>query len=51
MYAWFIYRATNPTTRDMFMHPKNVFTAKQGLMSLLAADLQHGMLRGETIQQ
>ena len=41
-YSWFIYRVTNPTIRDMFMHPKNVFNVKQGLMSLLAADLQHG---------
>jgi flavin-dependent dehydrogenase len=42
-YSWFIYRVTNPTIRDMFMHPKNVFKVKQGLMSLLAADLQHGL--------
>lgn len=41
-YSWFIYRATNPTIRDMFMHPKNVLKVKQGLMSLLAADLNHG---------
>ncbi|MFT3778647.1 MAG: NAD(P)/FAD-dependent oxidoreductase [Ottowia sp.] len=41
-YSWFIYRATNPTIRDMFMHPKNVFKAKQGLLTLLAADLDHG---------
>ncbi len=41
-YAWFIYRVTNPTIRDMFMHPQNVFKVKQGLMSLLAADLHHG---------
>ncbi len=41
-YSWFIYRSTNPTIRDMFMHPKDTFGAKRGLMSLLAADLQHG---------
>ncbi|MBH1966271.1 MAG: tryptophan 7-halogenase [Comamonadaceae bacterium] len=41
-YSWFIYRATNPTIRDMFMHPRNMFNIKQGLMSLLAADLHHG---------
>lgn len=41
-YSWFIYRSTNPTIRDMFMHPKNVFKVKQGLMSLLAADIHHG---------
>lgn len=41
-YSWFIYRVTNPTIRDMFMHPKNWFQVKQGLMSLLAADIHHG---------
>ncbi len=41
-YSWFIYRVTNPTIRDMFMHPQNIFRIKQGLMSLLAADLHHG---------
>ena len=42
-YSWFIYRVTNPTIRDMFMHPKNIYKVKQGLMSLLAADLRHGL--------
>ena len=41
-HSWFVYRVTNPTIRDMFMHPKNIFNAKQGLMSLLAADIRHG---------
>lgn len=41
-YSWFIYRVTNPTIRDMFMHPQNTFNVKQGLMSLLGADLEHG---------
>ncbi|MGE0799119.1 MAG: NAD(P)/FAD-dependent oxidoreductase [Lautropia sp.] len=41
-YSWFVYRVTNPTIRDMFMHPKNIFHVKQGLVSLLAADLGHG---------
>ncbi|MCW5669124.1 MAG: tryptophan 7-halogenase [Hydrogenophaga sp.] len=41
-YSWFIYRVTNPTIRDMFMHPNNRFKVKQGLMSLLAADIHHG---------
>ena len=41
-YSWFIYRVTNPTIREMFMNPQNVFKVKQGLMSLLAADLRHG---------
>jgi hypothetical protein len=41
-YSWFIYRVTNPTIRDMFMHPQNIFNVKQGLMSLLAADIHQG---------
>lgn len=41
-YSWFIYRVTNPTIRDMFMHPNNRFKVKQGLMSLLGADIHHG---------
>ena len=41
-YSWFIYRVTNPTIRDMFMHPKNMFNVKRGLMSLLGADIHHG---------
>lgn len=41
-YSWFIYRVTNPTIRDMFMHPQNKFKVKQGLMSLLGADIHHG---------
>jgi hypothetical protein len=41
-YSWFIYRATNPTIRDMFMHPGNPFRVKEGLMSLLAGDIYSG---------
>lgn len=38
-YSWFIYRATNPTIRDMFMHPNNFMRVKEALMSLLAGDI------------
>jgi len=38
-YSWFIYRATNPTIRDMFMHPNNFARVKEALMSLLAGDI------------
>ena len=38
-YTWFIYRVTNPTLRNMFMHPKNVLRAKEGLLSVLAGDV------------
>ena len=38
-YSWFIYRSTNPTIRDMFMHPNNFLRVKEALMSLLAGDI------------
>ena len=39
-YSWFIYRVTNPTIRDMFMHPQNSScVSRRRLMSLLAADI------------
>ena len=38
-YSWFIYRATNPTIRDMFMHPRNPLRVKEALLSLLAGDI------------
>ncbi|WP_436293695.1 NAD(P)/FAD-dependent oxidoreductase [Variovorax sp. LjRoot178] len=38
-YSWFIYRVTNPTIRDMFMHPANPLRIKEALMSLLAGDI------------
>ncbi|MDA8329506.1 MAG: FAD-dependent oxidoreductase [Betaproteobacteria bacterium] len=38
-FSWFIYRLTNPTMRDMFMAPRNVFRAKEALLSLLAGDI------------
>ncbi len=38
-FSWFIYRLTNPTMRDMFMAPRNVFRVKEALLSLLAGDI------------
>jgi flavin-dependent dehydrogenase len=38
-FLWFIVRATNPTIRDMFMHPANPLRAKEALLSMLAGDL------------
>jgi flavin-dependent dehydrogenase len=38
-FSWFIYRMTNPTIRDMFMHPRNLLGAKPALTSLLAGDI------------
>ncbi|MEP7295189.1 MAG: NAD(P)/FAD-dependent oxidoreductase [Burkholderiales bacterium] len=39
VYSWIIFRVTNPTIRDMFMHPKNMFRVKEALMSMLAGDI------------
>ncbi|MFZ2652638.1 MAG: NAD(P)/FAD-dependent oxidoreductase [Burkholderiaceae bacterium] len=38
-YSWFIFRVTNPTIREMFMHPVNPLRVKEALLSLLAGDL------------
>lgn len=38
-FSWFIYRVTNPTMRDMFMNPRNVFRVKEALLSVLAGDV------------
>lgn len=38
-FSWFIYRVTTPTMRDMFMGPRNVWRAKEALLSMLAGDI------------
>lgn len=38
-FSWFIYRITNPTMRDLFMDPHNIFRVKEALLSLLAGDI------------
>jgi len=38
-FSWFIYRVTNPTLRDMFMGPRNIFRVKEALLSVLAGDV------------
>ena len=38
-FSWFIYRVTNPTLRDIFMLPRNIFRAKEALLSILAGDV------------
>ena len=38
-FSWFIYRVTNPTMRDMFMAPSNVWRVKEALLSMLAGDI------------
>ncbi len=38
-FSWFIYRITNPTMRDLFMGPSNVYRVKEALLSVLAGDI------------
>lgn len=49
-FSWFIYRVTNPTLRNMFMSPRNIFRVQEALLSVLAGDVYgktpiHGPLR------
>lgn len=39
LFSWFIYRITNPTMRDIFMAPRNIFRVKEALLSVLAGDI------------
>lgn len=38
-FSWFIYRVTNPTLRDLFMNPRNIFRIKEAILSVLAGDV------------
>ncbi len=38
-FSWFIYRVTNPTMRNLFMSPRNVFRVQEALLSVLAGDI------------
>ncbi|WP_234484996.1 NAD(P)/FAD-dependent oxidoreductase [Noviherbaspirillum pedocola] len=38
-FSWFIYRVTNPTMRNLFMGPRNVFRMEEALLSVLAGDV------------
>lgn len=38
-FSWFIYRVTNPTMRNLFMSPRNIFRVKEALLSVLAGDI------------
>ncbi|CAN5409106.1 NAD(P)/FAD-dependent oxidoreductase [soil metagenome] len=38
-FSWFIYRMTNPTMREFFMHPANPMRVKEAMLSLLAGDI------------
>lgn len=39
MFAWFIYRVTVPTLRDMLMNPRNPLHVKETLLSVLGGDI------------
>ncbi len=38
-FSWFIYRATTPTLRDLFLRPSNFFRLEAAILSLLAGDI------------
>jgi 2-polyprenyl-6-methoxyphenol hydroxylase-like FAD-dependent oxidoreductase len=38
-FSWFIYRVTNPTMRDLFMGPSNIWRVKEALLAVLAGDI------------
>jgi 2-polyprenyl-6-methoxyphenol hydroxylase-like FAD-dependent oxidoreductase len=38
-FSWYIYRATRPALRNMFMSPRNVLGAEHAMLSLLAGDV------------
>ncbi|MED5618415.1 NAD(P)/FAD-dependent oxidoreductase [Ideonella sp. BN130291] len=38
-FSWFIFRVTNPTMREFFMHPQNPWRVQEALLSLLAGDI------------
>src|SRR5579862_3964614 len=38
-FSWYIYRATRPALRNMFMSPRNVLGIESALLSLLAGDV------------
>lgn len=38
-FSWLIFRVTNPTMRELFMHPRNPLRMKEALLSLLSGDI------------
>jgi flavin-dependent dehydrogenase len=39
MFSWMIYRMTNPTMRELILHPQDVVGVKRAVISLLAGDV------------
>ena len=42
VFSWFIYRATSPVLRDLFMNPRNPFRMQEAVLSILAGDIFRG---------
>jgi flavin-dependent dehydrogenase len=40
--SWLVYRIHHPVLRDMFMSPRNPFRMRDGIITMLAGDLQVG---------
>jgi flavin-dependent dehydrogenase len=40
--SWLVYRIHDPVLRDMFMSPRNTFRMRDGIITMLAGDLQVG---------
>lgn len=38
-FSWFIHRVTNPTMRELFLGPRNIWRMEEALLSLLAGDI------------
>jgi len=38
-FSWFIYRVTNPTMRELFLGPRNLWRMQEALVSMLAGDI------------
>ena len=46
-FSWYIYRATRPALRNLFMSPRNILGIEEALLSLLAGDVfRRSSLRG-----
>jgi flavin-dependent dehydrogenase len=49
-FSWYIYRATRPALRNMFMSPHNIFGIESALLSLLSGDVfRHSTVRARLV--
>lgn len=49
VFSWFIYRATSPVLRYLFLHPSNRFQLQSALLSVLAGDIFRGTPLGSRL--